>query len=312
MGNCTLIYDDVFLLHKPPFNHPERPERLQAILKLLKEESFLDTLEILPPAEASKEQILAVHSPEHYSYVKNSIAQGRTLLDSGDTFIVKDSWLASLLAAGSAASAVDIVMSGKSKNVFCLIRPPGHHATTAQSMGFCIFNNAAIGARYAIDKYNLERIAIIDWDVHHGNGTQEIFYDSSKVYYFSLHQYPFYPGTGSEVEKGIGDGFGHTLNFPLPARTDGKVYLNIFEKRILRELEKYSPQLLFISAGFDAHKNDPLAEMRLEEKDFAGMTSFLKDYASGKMIPIISLLEGGYNLEALSKSVYEHLKVLAA
>ncbi len=176
--------------------------------------------------------------------------------------------------------------------------------------GFCIFNNTAIGAKYALDKFNLQRTVIIDWDVHHGNGTQEIFYNSNQVYYISLHQYPFYPGTGAENEKGKGNGEGFTLNFPLPAGTTGETYLRIFKEEIIKVLEEYNPQLIFISAGFDAHKDDPLANMKLTEEDFAEMTKMIKDFADKKSLKIISVLEGGYNLDALARSVYAHLEVL--
>jgi acetoin utilization deacetylase AcuC-like enzyme len=177
-------------------------------------------------------------------------------------------------------------------------------------MGFCLFNNVAIGAKYALNKYQLDRIAIIDWDVHHGNGTQEIFYESPEVYYFSLHQYPLYPGTGTENERGEGKGKNYTLNFPLPAYTEGESYLKIFKERIIPELMIYKPQLIIISAGFDAHKDDPLANMLLVENDYSELTKIVKEFAASENIAIISALEGGYNLSALASSVYEHLKAL--
>jgi len=309
MKNLTLIYDERCLLHKAPFSHPENPDRIAAILKYLSETSFLNEIKIESPIEAAEEEIIAVHSSDHFNFVKRAIENNVGMLDS-DTYIVKDSWLAAMLSAGSAKTGVDLVMNKSYKYVFSLMRPPGHHAESKTSMGFCLFNNAAIGAQHAINKHGLERIAIIDWDVHHGNGTQEIFYESSKVLYISLHQFPLYPGTGTEKERGKGEGEGFTLNFPLPSGTDGKVYLKIFEEKIIKELEKFLPQMLFISAGFDAHKDDPLANMNLTEKDFADMTTLLKDFAVNQNIPIISLLEGGYNLTALSKSVLAHLQVL--
>jgi acetoin utilization deacetylase AcuC-like enzyme len=263
-------------------------------------------VKIYQPEEASKENILLVHTKNHYSFVKNAIDSGREMLDP-DTYAAEDSWKAAHLAAGSAKMGVDLVMNKSHNYIFSLMRPPGHHAESGTAMGFCIFNNAAVAAQYAIDKYKIGRIAIIDWDVHHGNGTQEIFYDSSKVYYISLHQFPLYPGTGKANERGIGNGEGYTLNFPLPAGTKGDVYLRIFEEKIIFELEKFKPEIIFISAGFDAHKDDPLANMNLTEQDFAGMTKILKEFCI--RVPIISLLEGGYNLTALSHSVYEHLHV---
>jgi acetoin utilization deacetylase AcuC-like enzyme len=311
MNNLAIMYDERCLLHKPSFYHPENPNRIISIVSHLKKESFWDEAKIYQPEEASKEDILLVHSKNHYSLVKNAIDSGREMLDP-DTYAAEDSWKAAHLAAGSAKMGVDLVMNKSHNYIFSLMRPPGHHAESGTAMGFCIFNNAAVAAQYAIDKYKIGRIAIIDWDVHHGNGTQEIFYDSSKVYYISLHQFPLYPGTGKANERGIGNGEGYTLNFPLPAGTKGDVYLRIFEEKIIFELEKFKPEIIFISAGFDAHKDDPLANMNLTEQDFAGMTKILKEFCirdKNKFVPIISLLEGGYNLTALSHSVYEHLHV---
>jgi acetoin utilization deacetylase AcuC-like enzyme len=310
MKNLAIIYSEKHKMHSPPFNHPERPERVSAIYNFLSESDFIKSADIISPEEINKEDILRIHTKEHYDFVIKSINEGKTLLDGGDTYIVKDSLQPALLSAGSALLAVDLVLKENYKSAFCLMRPPGHHAESNKPMGFCIFNNAAAGVQYALDKYNLERIALIDWDVHHGNGTQEIFYSSSEVFYISLHQYPFYPGTGASNEKGKGAGEGFTLNFPLSAGTDGHTYFRIFKEEIIKTLEKYDPQLIFLSAGFDAHKDDPLAEMRLTEEDFSDMTKLVKDFAGKKDIKIISVLEGGYNLNSLAASVYEHLKVL--
>ena len=309
MQKLAFLYDDIFLTHKPPFSHPENPSRLEAIMNKLKQESFLEKVELIKPDPASEEYILLAHSKEHVNYVKTSVKQNRFMLDE-DTYVIKESWNAALTAAGSLVNSVDLVMNKKFLHTFCLLRPPGHHAESNRPMGFCLFNNVAIGAKYAIKKYHLDRIAIIDWDVHHGNGTQEIFYESPEVYYFSLHQFPLYPGTGTENEKGEGKGKNFTLNFPLPAYTKGEHYIKIFNKRIIPELLSYKPQLIVLSAGFDAHKDDPLANMLLVENDFAEMTKMVKQFTSSENIPIISALEGGYNLNALANSVYEHLKVL--
>lgn len=309
MKKLALIYDDVFLSHKSPFEHPERPARLEAILKKLKHESFLDRIDLIKPKPADEEEIQLAHSPKQVKYVLSSIKENRLMLDE-DTYVVESSWDAALTAAGSTIDAVDLVINKKYRNVFCLVRPPGHHAESHRPMGFCLFNNAAVGAKYAKQKYQLDRIAIIDWDVHHGNGTQEIFYDSPDVYYFSLHQFPLYPGTGREDERGFGRGKNFTLNFPLPAGTDGKKYLEIFNEKIIPELTAYKPQLIIISAGFDAHKDDPLANILLIENDFAEMTKVLKQFVTSENIPIISALEGGYDLNALANSLFEHLKVL--
>src|SRR3972149_297689 len=310
MKNLAVIYDESHLGHKPPFTHPERPERTSSVFNFLKEKKFFENVDLIKPVGAGKEDILRVHSNYHYEFVVDSIKLGKTLLDGGGTFVVQDSLTPALLSAGAVIKAVDLVMDNSYNSVFSLMRPPGHHAESHRPMGFCIFNNIAIGAKYALNKYNLDRIAIVDWDVHHGNGTQEIFYNSSRVYFISLHQYPFYPGTGAEGERGNGEGSGYTLNFPLPAGTTGKKYLEIFNNKITKVLNDYDPRLLFISAGFDAHKDDPLANMELTENDFAEMTKVVKDFAGKKNIKIISVLEGGYNLDALSASVYSHLKVL--
>ncbi len=310
MNNLAIIYDDKFLLHNSLHYHPENSKRLTAIFDLLNKKSFFKDVEIISPDIASEKHILNVHSEEHLFFVRDSIFEGDRYLDSGDTYIVKESWIAALLAAGSGITAVDLAAGNHVKNIFCLVRPPGHHAGISFPMGFCLFNNTAIAVKYAIEKYNLKRIAIVDWDVHHGNGTQEIFYSSREVYYFSLHQYPFYPGTGAEDDKGDGAGFGYNMNFPLHARTTGKKYLEIFDEYILSELKKYSPEIIFISAGFDAHTKDPLADMKLESSDFAQMSLRIRNFADEHNISIISFLEGGYNPDALAESVYEHLRVL--
>lgn len=313
-NDLAIIYDERCLLHKASFSHPENPSRVISIVDHLKKHSLWDEVKIYQPEEASKEIILLAHTRNYYNFVKNAIDSGREMLDP-DTYAGQDSWLAAHLAAGSAKTGVDLVMNGSHNFIFSLMRPPGHHAESEAAMGFCIFNNAAVAALYAITKYKLERVAVIDWDVHHGNGTQEIFYDSSKVYFISLHQFPLYPGTGKVNERGIGDGEGYTLNFPLPAGTKGDVYIKIFEEKIIEELKNYDPELILISAGFDPHKDDPLADMNLTEQDFAGMTEILKEFSMRKMnkvIPIISMLEGGYNLTVLPRSVLEHLLVFVS
>lgn len=310
MKNLAIIFDKKHELHSPPFQHPEKPDRVNSIYDYLTKKDFLKSVDIITPKEIDSENILKVHSRYHYDYVIDSIKKGKTLLNGGDTYIVKDSLQPALLSAGSAVSAVDLVLSNSYNSAFCLMRPPGHHAESNKPMGFCIFNNAAIGASYALDKYNLERVAVIDWDVHHGNGTQEIFYSNSQVLYISLHQYPFYPGTGAASEKGEGAGNGFTLNLPLPAGTTGQEFIRIFNEEVINKLEEYDPQFIILSSGFDAHKDDPLADLRLTEDDFSDLTKIIKDFADKKNIKIISVLEGGYNLNSLSASVYEHLKVL--
>ena len=309
MKNLAVIYDEAHLKHSPPYSHPESPERVSTIYNFLNEKNFFDNADLIKPSTALREDILRVHTKAHYNFVIESINDERSQLDV-DTYIVKDSLNAALVSAGAVIKAVDLVMKEPYSSAFSLMRPPGHHAESSRPMGFCIFNNVAIGAKYSLDKFNFQRVAVIDWDVHHGNGTQEIFYNSPQVYYISLHQYPFYPGTGAANEKGVGEGKGFTLNYPLPAGTTGETYIRIFKEEIINVLEEYNPQLIFISAGFDAHKDDPLANMKLTEVDFAEITKVIKEFAVKKKIKIVSVLEGGYNLDALTRSVYAHLEVL--
>ncbi|MBU2446691.1 MAG: histone deacetylase [Bacteroidetes bacterium] len=304
-----IIYSDKYLLHAPPFYHSENPERLSAIINSINTNSDLKRrIQFLEPRSASQEEIRLVHTEKHFNYVKNSIQAGKHVLDSGDTYANKHSLDVALLAAGGVLTAVDVVMNEKFLRIFCAVRPPGHHAESNRVMGFCFFNNIAIGAQHAIEKHKLERVAIVDWDVHHGNGTQEIFYNSSEVLFISLHQHPLYPGTGMSSEIGIGEGKGFTMNFPLPPRTGGKIYLSIFNEKILQRLIDFNPQLLMISAGFDAHRDDPLSDMKLVENDYFQMTKLLNRLADEIGIPIVSVLEGGYNLTALGNSVCKHLE----
>jgi acetoin utilization deacetylase AcuC-like enzyme len=306
----AIIYNEKHYLHAPPFEHAERPQRIKTVYDYLKAEDFLSEADIFFPNPAAKEDIVSVHLENHYDFIYESIKAGRTMLDEGDTYAVKDSLNVALLSAGCGLKAVELVMNEDYENVFCLTRPPGHHAEKDHPMGFCFFNNIALTAQRLIDKYNFERIAIIDFDVHHGNGTQNIFYDTNEVLFISLHQYPFYPGSGDENETGKDAGKGFTLNFPLPAGTNGNTYRKIFEDTIIKMLETYNPQILLISAGFDAHKDDPLANMNLTNEDFYAITKVLKDFSVENNLPLISILEGGYNLSALSKSVLQHLKAL--
>ncbi|MBM2840428.1 MAG: Histone deacetylase [Bacteroidetes bacterium] len=305
MKKVGFFYSDTFLLHQQPVGHPERPERLHAIVSHLKEAQVWDTLHHLTPSPCHESQILSVHTAEHVELVRSVCENGGGLLDEGDTHAVEKSFDVALLAAGSVVHAIDAVVRGDVDSAFCAVRPPGHHAERDRPMGFCLFNNVAIGARHAQRKHGIERVAILDWDVHHGNGTQHIFEADPTVLYISLHQYPFYPGTGAKSERGIGEGEGYTLNFPLPAGTGEEKYLSTFKEEILPALSDYKPGLLIVSAGFDAHKDDPLGGMELTEGSFAKMTELVKGVA-----PIVSVLEGGYNLDALARSVERHVRVL--
>ncbi len=305
------IYHDRFLDHDTGAGHPERPERLRAIVSRLRGGGLWKDLQHPMIDEAAEEWILTVHTPAHLKYVREACAAGRKILDGGDTHASAESYGVAMLAAGGVLAGADGVMKGLLRNAFCAIRPPGHHAEKGEVMGFCLFNNVAVAARYAQKEHGAGKIAIIDWDVHHGNGTQHIFYEDPSVFYISLHQYPYYPGTGSKTEKGEGRGEGATLNIPMSAGSGEREYLDAFKDEIIPALETYRPDLIIISAGFDAHRDDPLANIELTEDTFAKMTVMVRGAAEalcgGR---ILSVLEGGYDLNALSASVDAHLRCL--
>jgi acetoin utilization deacetylase AcuC-like enzyme len=307
------VYHDRFLDHTTGPGHPERPDRLRSIVGHLKQTGTWAALRHLIIDEAHEEWILKVHTPEHYAYVRDAIRRGAAMLDQGDTRVSSESYRVALLAAGGVLAAVDAVVGGLLDNAFCAIRPPGHHAERNAVMGFCLFNNIAIGARYAQQQHGIKRVAIVDWDVHHGNGTQDIFYEDPSVLFVSLHQSPFYPGTGSRDERGSGPGIDCTLNIPLRAGSTEDDYVQAFHREILPTLDVFRPDLIMISAGFDAHRDDPLANMELTAESFAAMTSLLAQaanrYCNGH---IVSVLEGGYNLQALAESTEAHLSTLLA
>ncbi len=311
MKSVGFVYHDDYLKHDTGIGHPERPDRLKAIVTHLKKTGTSDNLLQIRPVPASLEWIHKVHPSSHLEMIERRCQAGETVLDSGDTHVCRDSYAIALLAAGGVLRAVDEVIDGGVKKVFCAVRPPGHHTETQSVMGFCLLNNIAIGARYAQQKYGVGRVAILDWDVHHGNGTQEIFWTDPSVLYISTHQYPLWPGTGASNETGEGAGEGYTLNCPMRPGSGEKEFLDAFENRIMPALHKFRPELLMISAGFDAHTADPLANLNLTEESFGKFTQFAVEiaakYCEGR---IISVLEGGYDLEALAKSVDLHLKVL--
>jgi|ERR1051326_3353849 acetoin utilization deacetylase AcuC-like enzyme len=312
-SHTGLVYHEHFLDHDTGQGHPERPDRLRALVQHLKKEKLWGGLQHLIIDQAPEEWILKVHTPEHLAFVRDSVRRGVTILDDADTHVSRDSYDVAMLAAGGVLAAVDAVMGGILKNAFCAVRPPGHHAEKNTVMGFCLFNNVAIAARYAQLAHGVKRVAIVDWDVHHGNGTQNIFYDDKSVLYVSTHQYPHYPGTGARGECGAGDGNGYTLNIPMPAGSGEPEYLDAFTREILPTLDGYRPNLIIISAGFDAHRDDPLADINLTEETFGALTSMMMDAAQkscgGKMI---SVLEGGYHLDALSRSVAAHVRSMQA
>lgn len=309
----ALIHHPIYEKHDTGPGHPETPLRYETIINALKADKKLwQSLVEVTPEKASKGLIQAAHTPQHFKQVERAFEEGFDRLDA-DTVISMKSFDASLFAAGGACAGVDAVMQGKANTAFAAVRPPGHHATAERAMGFCLFNNVAVAAKYAQNKYKeIERVAIVDWDVHHGNGTQGIFYDDPSVYFFSMHQYPWYPGTGSRGETGHGRGLGATLNIPVKAHTPANEQKRSFEAAIDEISKKIKPDLIFISAGFDAHLTDPLGQLRLEDTDFVSMTASVRQWANdvchGR---IVSCLEGGYNLETLGKTVAAHVAELS-
>ena len=305
------VYDDIYLEHKTTEGHPETAQRLVAIVERLKAKGLYSQLYQLTPSPVLLEWLLTVHTPEYIQRAQRSCEQGAGYLDSMDTPISSKSYEAALEAAGGVLSAIDAVMAGRVKNAFCAVRPPGHHALKDKAMGFCIFNNVAVGTRYIQKRYDLSKILIVDWDVHHGNGIQEMFYDDPTVLYFSVHQYPFYPGTGSEAEKGSGKGLNYNINVPLPAGSGDGDYLRAFEEKLKPAALAFSPDFVLICAGFDAHKDDLLGGMAVTAQGFAELTQIVKGIAEkcceGRLV---SVLEGGYNLEGLAASVEAHIRVL--
>jgi len=283
--------------------HVENAGRLEAIISHLEETGLKPQLTSVEPRAASVEELSAVHQPQYISRMQEVAQGGGGWLDP-DTVMSPHSYEAALYAAGGAIRATEAVMDGELSSVFALVRPPGHHATAARAMGFCLFNNVAIATKYALAKYDLERIAIIDFDVHHGNGTQEAFYDSPQVLYISTHQYPHYPGTGSIEETGIGEGRGTTVNIPLRAGCGDNEYLPVFEQIISPAVRRFNPQLILVSAGYDSHWADGLAMMQVTTTGFAQMARIIKQLAdelcNGRLV---LSLEGGYNLTALTTSI---------
>ena len=311
-----LISSPVFLEHDTGPGHVERPERLQAIFKALGRSGIQGDIEPGEAQPVAADHVLAVHAEEHMETVRAAVnrarKEGRVAIDA-DTQVSARSLVAALSAVGAALAAGDAVVGGSWKNAFCAVRPPGHHAETNRAMGFCLFNNAALLARDLQEKHGIERVAILDWDVHHGNGTQEIFESDPSVLYVSLHQSPHWPGSGAASERGKGDGEGTTLNLPLAPGSGDAEWLAALERSALPAIEAFAPGAIVLSAGFDAHERDPLSQTRVTTGGYRAMTKALvacaESVAGGKLI---SLLEGGYELEALGESVLAHLAELNA
>ena len=299
-----IITTDTYLNHDTGQGHPERADRVSVVIENLKKNKKLIWKK---PLKFDTKYLKIAHESDYIDEVENSFPKkGLHFLD-GDTIVSPGSRQASSDAVASIITAIDSVQNKEFKNVFCPVRPPGHHAEKDKAMGFCIYNNVAVGAHYLIDKYKFNKIAIIDFDVHHGNGTQDIFYDNEKVLYISTHQYPFYPGTGANNEKGKHD---NIFNIPLPAGTNSEEYMNAYE-HVLKKLKEFKPEFLLFSAGFDAHQDDPLAQFKLKSKDFYDITKItLKVINKSINNKVVSILEGGYDLNALKESSEYHLKAL--
>ena len=305
------LFGEVYLRHKTGSGHPERPERLTAIVAMLKKKGLLDRLTAITPKPADDRWITSVHTPEYVQRVKTNCARGIGYVDSPDAPASKESYNVAVEAVGGVLLTIDRVMERKVNNAFCAVRPPGHHALQEKAMGFCLFNNVAIAARYIQQKHKLAKVLIIDWDVHHGNGTQAIFYDDPTVFYFSVHQFPFYPGTGSAAENGTGRGLNCTLNIPLPAGTGDRKYREVFEQVLKPAAIAFEPDFVLISAGFDAHEDDLLGGMKVTTEGFAELTRIVKGIAeqccAGRLV---SILEGGYDLDGLAESAAAHFRAL--
>ena len=304
--------DPVSRDHETPPGHPEQSGRFDAVLRGLRYAKLLDRLPRIESRAATDDELALCHAREYIELVKNEIGHGASMLSTGDTDVGRDSLEVARRAAGGVLNAVDAVFAGTVHNAFCVVRPPGHHATPSRAMGFCIFNNVAIAARYAQRKYGAERVVIADWDVHHGNGTQDIFYRDGTVLFFSTHQSPWYPGTGASNETGEGKGSGLIRNCPFPASAGPVEILGAFREILLPAAHEFRPDLVLLSTGFDSRAGDPLGRFRLQDQDFAELTAMMLDladrHAGGRLV---SVLEGGYDLDGLAAAAAAHVEALA-
>ncbi len=308
----VLVTDLAYEKHDSGFGHPEQPARIKAVLKALDQAKVSDNFRKVDPRPCEDADVLRCHTAGYLASAKADVAAGATSLRTGDTTISAASLEVAKLAAGGVLAAVDEVVGGKAPSAFCVSRPPGHHATPDKGMGFCLFNNVAIAARYAQQKHKVGKVLIVDWDVHHGNGTQDMFYEDESVFFFSTHQSPWYPGTGARDETGKGKGLGAILNRPFPSGSGrDEIVTSAFGDDLGKAMTKYRPELVLVSAGFDSRLGDPLGQFRLTDDDFATLTQIFldlaKEHTDGKMV---SVLEGGYDLKGLGKAATAHAKRL--
>ena len=308
MTQTVLLADPIYREHLKGREHPERPERYDAVMEGLQRAGLLERLGRVESREANDDELALCHTREYLRTARHDVESGHVYLSTGDTDITPNSWLVAATAAGGVLNAVDAVCTGAARNAFCAVRPPGHHATRARGMGFCLFNNVALGARWAQRKHGVRRVLIVDWDVHHGNGTQDIFYEDGSVFFFSTHQWPLYPGTGRADETGDGAGRGTTMNFPLPAGSGRSEVLGVVQQMLVPAMADFRPELVMISAGFDSRAGDLLGRFTLTDEDFADLTRVVLEIAGGR---VVSVLEGGYSLEGLASAAAAHVAVLA-
>ncbi len=305
------LYDELFSKHVTGEFHPENPKRLNSIYNKLKSSGIFENVIKLKSEKINYESLKSVHDPLYIEKVEEECRKGYSLLSTGDTNICRSSNDVALHAAGGVLKTLDNIFNSKINRGFCSVRPPGHHASADIGMGFCLYNNIALAAEHAKLKYNVEKIMIIDWDVHHGNGTQDIFYNDNSVLFVSTHQHPLYPGTGSSEEKGAGSGKGFTINIPMKKGTGNDDIISAFNEIIMPAAKRFKPELTLISAGFDSRKDDPLGGFLIDDDGFRELTRKvieISEYSgSGK---ILSILEGGYNYEGLSNAVFSHIDEL--
>jgi len=306
----AVVKDELYLQHLTGDYHPESHHRLEVVYKMLEDEDMKGKLGVLSPRPATQQELELNHSLNYISQVASTAGRSFSMLDPDTTTSAK-SWEAARMAAGGVLVAIDKVMEGEVKNAFALVRPPGHHAERSKGMGFCLFNNIAIGAHYARQKYPLDRILIVDWDLHHGNGTQNAFYEDPQILYFSTHQYPYYPGSGSVDEDGRGEGKGFTINVPLPGGQGDQDFAGIYQEILKPIASEFKPQLILVSAGYDIYFQDPLGAMKVTPEGFASLTSLIMDIAQSHCQGrLVITLEGGYHLNGLKDSVKVTLKEL--